>query len=107
MPYPTTFMILEESEASRGAGIEALRATNGLLKVRRLYSADKTDFIVVHMLTRAERDELMTFYAANVTTQFSFAWPGDGATYTVRFSAAPQVWRKGLYYRATVRLAEV
>lgn len=106
MPYPT-LMILEESEAPREAGIEAARATNGLLKVRRLYSADKTDFVVVHMLTRTERDDLMTFYNANVTTEFTFYWPGDGVTYTVRFSAAPQVWRKGNYYRATVRLAQV
>lgn len=106
MAYPT-LMILEESEPARDAGLQAARATNGMLKVRRLYSADKTDFVVVHMLTRAERDTLLTFYAANITTEFTFAWPGDGNTYTCRFSAAPQVWRKGLYYRVTVRLAEV
>jgi hypothetical protein len=106
MAYPI-LMILEESEAARQGGIEPTRATNGLLKVRRLYSTDKTDFIVVHMLTREERDTLMAFYNANLTAQFAFLWPGDGATYTCRFSAAPQVWRKGLYYRVTVRLAEV
>lgn len=106
MPYPT-LMILEDSEASRNAGLDAQRATNGLLKVRRLYSADKTDFTVVHMLTRAERDTLMTFYAGNVTTEFTFYWPGDGTTYTVRFAAAPQVSRRGAYYRTSVRLAEV
>jgi hypothetical protein len=106
MPYPNNLMILEESEASRLGGIDAARASNGQLKVRRLYSADKTDFTVVHMLTRAERDQLMAFYAANITAGFDFVWPGDGATYSVRFTAPPQIWRKGLYYRATVRLGE-
>lgn len=106
MPYPS-FMVLDESEASREAGIQPARATNGGLKVRRLYSADKTDFTVVHALTRAERDTLMTFYAANVGSEFTFPWPGDGATYTVRFAGAPQISRRSNHYRATVRLAEV
>lgn len=106
MAYPT-LMILEDSEAAVGAGIEAVRATNGLLRVRRLYSSDKTDFTVVHMLTRAERDALLAHYAANVAAEFGFVWPGDGATYTCRYAAAPQFSRRGLYYRATVRLAQV
>jgi hypothetical protein len=106
MPYPA-YPVLDESECSRAAGIEPTRATNGLLKVRRLYSADKTDFTVVHALSRADRDTLMTFYAANVTTEFTFYWPGDGATYTVRFADAPQISRRSNHYRATVRLLEV
>lgn len=106
MPYPT-LMILEDSEAVPLSGIEPTRASNGMLKVRRLFSADKTDFTVLHALTRAERDTLRTFYAANVTTEFAFYWPGDGNTYTVRFAAAPQFSRRGAYYRATVRLMEV
>lgn len=106
MPYPN-YMMLEDSEGTKEAGIEAVRATNGLLRVRKLFSADKMDFVVVHMLTRAERDALQAFYVANVASEFAFVWPGDGATYTCRFSAAPQFSRRGLYYYATVRLSEV
>ncbi len=108
MPYAyPTLMILEESEASTEAGITPQRATNGALKSRRLYSSDKTDFTVVHMLTRAERDTLTTHYTSNRDAEFSFTWPGDGTTYTVRYSGAPQVARRGFYYRVTTRLAQV
>ena len=106
MAYPT-YMILEDSEATVGAGIEAARASNGKLKIRKLYDSDKTDFTVVHMLTRAERDALQAHYLANVEAQFSLTWPGDGATYTCCYAAAPQYSRRGQYYRATVRLAQV
>lgn len=106
MPYPT-LLILEESEPAVDGGVLADRATNGMLKVRRLFDEDKTDFVVVHMLTRAERDTLMAFYAANKTAQFSFYWPGDGATYTCVFKAPPQPSRRGMYYRVTVRLGQV
>lgn len=105
MPYPV-LMMLEDSEAACNAGIQPTRATNGMLKTRRLYATDKTDFTVVHMLTRAERDTLKAFYTANVTSEFTFYWPGDGQTYTVRFADAPQVSRRGAYYRVTVRLVE-
>jgi hypothetical protein len=107
MPYPTLPIVQDDSDAARLSGIEPTRATNGLLKVRRLFSADKTDFTVVHLLGRADRDTLMAFYAANVTTEFTFYWPGDGATYTVRFAAAPQSSRRSNHYRVTVRLSEV
>lgn len=106
MPYPS-FPVLDESESTSDAGIQATRASNGLLKVRRLFSADKAEFTVVHALSRADRDTLMTFYAANVATQFSFYWPGDGATYTVRFAAAVQSSRRSNHYRMTIRLVEV
>lgn len=106
MPYPT-LMMLEESEAARLSGLEAVRATNGLLRVRKTFSTDKFDFTVVHMLTQAERDTLQLFYLDNALAEFSFRWPADGGTYTCRFAAAPQYSRRGLYYRATVRLSEV
>lgn len=106
MPYPT-LMILEDSEATPQGGVQADRASNGMLKVRRLFDEDKTDFVVVHMLTRAERDTLMAFYSANKTAQFSFYWPGDGVTYTCVFTAPPQSSRRGMYYRVTVRLGQV
>lgn len=106
MPYPV-LMILEDSEPTVDGGVQADRATNGMLKVRRLYEEDKTDFVIVHMLTRAELETLMAFYGANKTAQFSFYWPGDGATYTCVFTAPPQPSRRGMYYRVTVRLGQV
>lgn len=107
MTYPTLPIVQDDSDALRDAGLTVQRATNGGLKVRRLYSVDKTDFTVVHILSAAERDALLAFYAANVVSQFGFYWPGDSATYTVRFAAAPQISRRHNHYRATVRLAQV
>lgn len=107
MPYPAYPVVQDESEAVQYAGLEVTRATNGLLKTRRLYSEEKTDFVIVHVLTRAERDALAVHYAANRTAQFSFYWAGDGATYTCVYADAPQFSRRHNHYRAIVRLSQV
>lgn len=107
MPYPTYPIVQDESEAVVGAGIQAVRATNGMLKRRRLYSADKADFTIVHILGRADRDTLLAFWEANKDANFDFRWPVDGATYTCGFVDKPQVSPRTAYYHVTVRLAQV
>lgn len=104
--YPS-YPVTADSTAQAEAGLDAERATNGLLRVRALYPADKTSFDVRHILTQAQRDALAAFYTANKLLDVTFRWPGDGQTYTVRFGAAPQFRRRWLHYEATVRLLEV
>ena len=107
MTSPAYPVVQDESEAVQYAGLEATRATNGLRKTRRLYSDEKTDFTLVHVLTRAERDALAVHYAANRTAQFDFRWAGDGLTYTCVYADSPQFSRRHNHYRAIVRLAQV
>jgi hypothetical protein len=105
--YPS-YRCTADSTAEPEAGIDAERATNGLLRVRALYPADKTTFEVRHILTNAERDALWAFYLANKLLDVTFRWQGDGQTYTVRFGAAPRFRRRWpLHHEATVRLLEV
>lgn len=106
MAYPT-FTITQDSTAETNGGLEPQRASNGMLRLRRLYSQDKTEFNVVHELTAAERDTLRQFWIDYRTAAFTFTWPLDGQTYTVCFLAAPQYSRTPTGYRADVRLGEV
>lgn len=107
MAYPTGLPVMAESTSERDGGIDPARATNGLLKVRRLYSAEKTVFNVVHWLSDAQRTALEAAYQADKNLSFSFTWPGDGVTYTVRYGAAPQYRKQPGYHVATVLLLEV
>jgi hypothetical protein len=108
MAYPTTIPIMAESRATREGGFVPVRATNGLLKVRRLWSAEKWSFDLVHWLSSAQRTTLETAYAANRTNNVTLTWPADGSTYTCRFASAPSYeWRTGGFWVARVRLEEV
>lgn len=107
MSYPTTLPIMQESTAEREGGFEPARASNGLLKVRRLYSAEKMTFRLVHWLSDAQKTTLETAYSTFKTSNLTLVWPGDGASYTVRFGAAPQYDKKPGYHVARVLLLEV
>ncbi len=106
MSYPS-LPLLNTSTAERDAGFEPVRATNGVLKVRRAFSAEKTSFNLEHVLTDAQRSTLEAAYVANRTANLTFTWPLDGVAYTVRFAAAPVYSRNGPWWRARVRLEEV
>lgn len=107
MSYPTTLPIMADSTADREGGFEPVRATNGLLKIRRLYSAEKTTFRLVHWLSDAQKATLETAYSTYKTANLTLVWPGDGASYTVRFGAAPQYEKRPGYHLARVLLLEV
>jgi hypothetical protein len=104
--YPT-LPIMENSYAERLGGFEPRRASNGVLKIRRLYSAEKTNFTVEHWLSQAQKDALEAAYQTHKTGHLSFTWPEDGVVYTVQFAAAPQYRREPGYWVANVLLLEV
>lgn len=106
MAYPTALPIMEGSTAERDGGIDPVRASNGLLKIRRLFSADKTTLNIIHWLSDAQRTSLEASYQADRLLNFTFLWV-DGVTYTVRYAAAPQYQKKPGYWIATVRMSEV
>ena len=106
MAYPTLPIMRQESAASREAGMTPERATNGALKVRRLYPAEKTTFTLQHWISPAEKSTLEAHYQANKDLSFAFVWPSDGLTYTVVYGAAPQYTDKPGWYIANVTLLQ-
>ena len=104
--YPT-LNAQRSSGTVRGGGQDVQRATNGGLKVRRLYSTEKMDFTVDHWLTDAQKTTLESFYQTNKDLDVTFTWAEDGAAYTVRFGAPPQYLRMPGWWQARVRLLEV
>ena len=92
---------------TRDGGITSARATNGALRIRRLYSADKRSFAAVHWLSDTQVTDLEDHYAAHKTVSFSLTWPHDGASYTVVYASAPQYKRMDGFRVATVLFLEV
>jgi hypothetical protein len=104
--YPA-YRQLRDSTATVAGGHTTARATNGALRVQRLFDTDKADFEVHHVLSPAQWAELVAFYNANRDLDVTFRWAGDGQTYTVRFTAPPQPTRRLNHIEARVRLAQV
>jgi hypothetical protein len=104
--YPS-LPLLKTSTAERDGGFEPVRATNGVLKVRRLFSTEKTTFRLEHILTAAQWTTLWNAYTANRTANVTLTWPVDGLSYTCRFAQAPQRRTDGPWTFASVTLLEV
>jgi hypothetical protein len=105
MTYPTVGL-LDESAVQIEGGFNPARATNGALRVRKLWPTDKRRFALVHMLTKAEFDSLQAYYDANALGQFNFTWPPTGQVHGCRFVAPPQPVTVGQHRRVTVTLEE-
>lgn len=104
--YPSYHWQRNGTKTDIEAGINPVRASNGTLKVRRLYSADKRAWQITHWLTGAERTALESFYGTNRMLNVDLTPPDTGGTYTVRFAAAPQYEERDGFWVATVRLVE-
>lgn len=104
--YPG-FLTLADSTATPDSGIQPVRATNGALKLRRMWSADKTDFDIGHVLSASEKSTLDAFYAANKDLDVTYRWPATGATSVVRFLGPPRYRPVGVHFEVRVRLLEV
>jgi hypothetical protein len=104
--YPA-LRVLRPSTAERQGGQEPQRATNGALKMRRLYSAEKTDFVIEHALSEAEKAALEAFYQTNRDLAVDFVWPEDTVSYSVLFAGPPQYLRRVGWWEARVTLMQV
>lgn len=87
--YPTLPITLN-SRRSFDSGRTAVRATNGALKVRALYSSEKATIELEHELTAAQATSLDSFYGTNKDLDVTFTWPQPVENYTVRFVAKPR-----------------
>ncbi len=105
--YPS-LPITINSRFNKLDGRLALRASNGILKSRKLYPADKLEFALEHELTSAQKTSLDSHYSTDGLNSFPYTWPGVGTpTYTVRYLGAPQYQEMpGGWYKASVKLGE-
>ena len=103
--YPfTTFS--EGSVAEPQDGRISVRATNGALKSRILFSADKKAFTLLHRLKASEKATLDAFYGTNSALNWTLVF--DGGTSTAQFAGPPQYQPlPGSLYRVTVKALEV
>lgn len=96
------------SSTVRSGGQNAVRATNGALKMRRMFTTEKLEFTIDYWLTSAQKTALENFYTTNRDASNTIVWAEDGVTYTVLFVAPPQyVLMPGGWWQARVRLMEV
>lgn len=87
--YPN-FQYTTGLSVQRSDGRINVRASNGALKSRLLYSQEKRTFDIMHELSRAQRSALDTFYNTNRDLNVTYVPPGETTSYTVRFAAPPQ-----------------
>lgn len=105
--YPA-FFTLASSTLVADNGMQPERATNGALKLRRLWPADKAVAELGHLLTAAQKATLDAFYTANKDLDVTYTWPAaaGGGTYTMRFLEPPRYTPRGAFFEARVRLGE-
>jgi hypothetical protein len=103
--YPfTTFSAGSVAEIEDGR--ELVRATNGALKGRILYSSDKQKFTLQHRLNSSDKSTLAAFYGTNSAITWTLVF--DGGTSTCLFSRPPQYRpQPGSNYLVTVFAEEV
>ena len=103
--YPfTTFSA--GSVAEQDDGRVLVRATNGALKSRILYSSDKKKFTLNHRIKSADKTTLDSFYGTNKAITWTLAF--DGGTSTCIFARPPQYRpQPGSIYLVTVNAEEV
>lgn len=103
--YPfTTFS--EGSVAEADDGRVTVRATNGALKTRILYSSDKKRFTLEHRLGSTDKTTLANFYGTNSALTWTLVF--DGGTSTCVFTQPPKYTPKpGSIYLVTVQAEEV
>jgi hypothetical protein len=84
--YPTFGQLLG-SEHEPFDDIQIDRAIDGTGYARAFFATTKHRFTLRHILTLAERDQLLAFYASNRTVPVDLVWQFDAATYTNLFIA--------------------
>lgn len=103
--YPP-FLILRDSTATADGGHDAVRATNGAAKVRRMFDSDKHTFEIGHVLSDQEALQLQTFYLAERDAAVDFRWPPTGQVHSCVFASAIQYLRRGRRWEVRVKLME-
>ena len=96
-----------QSRESREDGTQWERASNGALRGRAMWPADKLSLRVDHVVDRSDADALVAFYRTNRLAAVDVVWEGDGQTYAMFFSRPPEVQHVGgLVWRVTADLQE-
>ena len=104
--YPN-FDQLVGTEGIAQSGIRIDRASNGDVRSQVLYSSDRWEFTVKHLLTSSQKTTLDDFYSTNKELEFTFPWDDDGEGYNCIFVDKPRYTLVGpSLYDTTVLLAQ-
>lgn len=82
---------LEGNKETERSGYKLDQSNDGGVFGRTFYTARPRSITINHILTDAEMATLKNFYENNYNLSFTFAWERDGASYTGRFVAPPQM----------------
>lgn len=106
--YPSFYMVRSDTSHGIDGGFKTARATNGALRVQRLFPQPKREFNITHWLTAADKSTLDSFYSTNKDLNVDLVWPEDNVTYTVRFAEHPQLeLRAPDFWIVKVKMLEV
>jgi hypothetical protein len=87
--FPSLYY-LENSSIEVADGKAHVRATNGTLKTRQLYPADKRSFDLSFGCTAAQKSSIDSHYSGDRDNSFSYTDPATSTAYTVRYTNPPQ-----------------
>jgi hypothetical protein len=74
------------------SGIALDRAEDGTLRSRTLYATTTYDFeLLLPNLSTADKDSVLSHYASNVNSTFSYTWPAGSVAHTVVYADYPEV----------------
>lgn len=104
--YPAYGQTIQSRE-TREDGTQWERASNGALRGRAMWPADKLALRIEHVCDRADADALLAFYRANRLSMVDVVWQGDGQTYAMHFTRPPEVQHAGgMVWRVVSDLVE-
>jgi hypothetical protein len=94
--YPT-LATRDDSVRQPRSGLQIDQADDGTIRSRTLFSAIVYEFTIYHQgLSSADKESILTHYAANVSAPFSYTWPDGSVAHTVVYTEAPLVtWAPG------------
>lgn len=81
--YPVFPQSSVSSREERSTGRQLDRSSNGVPKIRVMYTTQKKTFTVYHFfLNLTQKLALEQFLSDNALLAFTFVWDGDGISYT-------------------------
>lgn len=82
---------LDASSRSSSDGSVFDQAEDGVIRVRHMYASTVWNFsLTLGPLTSTDKDAVLSHYAGDKNSSFSYTWPGDGSSYTVVYKGRPQ-----------------
>ena len=89
----TTIVTNDLDRRSRRLVVDRLQESvseSGAILMRQTSRVRYWDFQLVWVVDRAGLDQIMSHWAATGEAEFTYDWPWDGESYSVKYTAAPR-----------------